>query len=130
MVRAADSYAVIREISVKTQADLEVGRKQRLRTLMIHNTNQQILIEFEGITVSKTGFTGAAGWCVAMMINKGRTKSVVVIMGAATPKQRHDKVNHIMLNHIADTEVDPQPEPNRSLIDSLRLWIIDRYDPQ
>ena len=122
MVRAADSYAVIREISVKKQADLEVGRKQQLRTLLIHNTNQQILIEFEGITVSKTGFTGAAGWCVAMMITKGRTQSVVVVMGAATPKQRHADVNKIMLNYIADTE-PAQEQQQITAGDWIRSWL-------
>ena len=121
MIRAADLYPVIAEISTKTQADLSAGRGQRLRTIRIENTNRPVLIEFDGITVSKTGFTGAAGWCMALLVVKGRTRSAVVILGADTQTQRFHSIKAIMLNHIADTA--PEPPKPVSPGDLIRSWL-------
>ena len=121
MVRAADLYPVISEISIKKQADLEAGQGRRLRTIHIANTNTPVLIEFDGITVSKTGFTGSAGWCMALVIVKNTQRIAVVILGADTRQQRSQSIHEIMLNHIADT--DPLPPKQATPGDVIRSWL-------
>ena len=121
MVRAADYYAVISDISTQKQAALEAGQGRRLRTIHIANTNRPVLIEFEGITVSKTGFTNSAGWCMAVVVVKGRQRSAVVILGADTKQQRSRDITEIMINHIADS--DPEPPQRETPGDRLRSWL-------
>jgi D-alanyl-D-alanine endopeptidase (penicillin-binding protein 7) len=121
MIRAADLYPVISQISTKKQADLEAGQGRRLRTISIANTNAPVLIEFDGITVSKTGFTNSAGWCMGLVVVKGRSRSAVVILGANTQSQRFRNIKDIMLNHIADT--DPEPPKPASPGDLIRSWL-------
>ena len=121
MIRAADLYPIISEISTKKQADLEAGQGRRLRTIHIANTNRPVLIEFDGITVSKTGFTNSAGWCMALLVVRGRDRIAVVILGADTQQQRSQSLKQIMLNHIADT--DPEPPKPATPGDVIRSWL-------
>ena len=121
MIRAADLYPIISEISIKKQADLEAGQGRRLRTIQITNTNRPVLIEFDGITVSKTGFTNSAGWCMAVLVVKHTQRIAVVILGADTQQQRSRSIHDIMLNHIADT--DPLPPKQSSPSDVIRSWL-------
>ena len=121
MIRAADLYPIISEISTKKQADLEAGQGRRLRTIHIANTNAPVLIEFDGITVSKTGFTNSAGWCMALVIVKNTQRIAVVILGANTQSQRSRSIHEIMLNHIADT--DPEPPKPATPGDVIRSWL-------
>ena len=71
MIRTSDLYPVIAEISTQKTAALESGQGKRLSKLEIENTNRPLLIEFDGITVSKTGFTNSAGWCMALVVVRG-----------------------------------------------------------
>ena len=121
MIRAADLYPIISEISTKKQADLEAGQGRRSRTIHIANTNAPVLIEFDGITVSKTGFTGSAGWCMALVIVKNTQRIAVVILGANTQSQRSRSIHEIMLNHIADTDPEPPKQPSPG--DVIRSWL-------
>ena len=121
MITAADLYPIISEISTKKQADLEAGQGRRLRTIHIANTNRPVLIEFDGITVSKTGFTNSAGWCMAVLVVRHTQRIAVVILGADTQQQRSRSIQEIMLNHIADT--DPEPPKQSSPGDVIRSWL-------
>lgn len=121
MIRAADLYPIIAEISTKTQADLELAQGRRVKRLQIINTNARTLIEFDGITVSKTGFTNSAGWCMALMVVKGSQRTAVVILGADTQQRRFQDIAQIMRDHVTDTE----PEPSRPMTpgDVIRSWL-------
>ena len=121
MIRAADLYPIIAEISTKTQADLELAQGRSVKRLEITNTNARTLTEFDGITVSKTGFTNSAGWCMAVIVVKGRTRTAVVILGANTQQRRFQDLAEIMLNHVTDAE----PEPPRPMTpgDMIRSWL-------
>ena len=121
MIRAADFYPVISEISTQKQSILESGQGRRLRKIEIENTNRPVLIEFDGVTVSKTGFTNSAGWCMGLVVVKGRTRSAVVILGADTQQRRFRDIKTVMLNHIADT--DPEPPTPPSPGDIIRSWL-------
>ena len=119
--RTADFYPVISEISTQKQASLESGQGRRLRKIEIENTNRPVLIEFDGVTVSKTGFTNSAGWCMGLVVVKGRSRSAVVILGADTQQRRFRDIKTVMLNHIADT--DPEPPTPPSPGDLIRSWL-------
>lgn len=132
MVIAASYYSVIRETSIKKQAYFETMHKKRIRTIMLKNTNQPLLFEFDQIIISKTGFTNPAGWCVALMVEKKEKvqredgmvdkvtrwikqspkeddyeihRHVIVILGAKNKQDRIDKVKRIMYNEILDNDL-------------------------
>jgi D-alanyl-D-alanine endopeptidase (penicillin-binding protein 7) len=104
MVIAASNYPIIRETSIKKHAYIEAYNKKRMRTLVLNNTNREILFRFDNIVVSKTGYTTPAGFCVGLMVEtKEKTvinHHVIVVLGAKNPKERVDTVKDIMYNEI------------------------------
>jgi D-alanyl-D-alanine endopeptidase (penicillin-binding protein 7) len=121
MIRTSDLYPVIAEISTQKTAALESGQGKRLTKLEIENTNRPVLIEFDGITVSKTGFTNSAGWCMALVVVRGGSRSAVVILGADTQQRRFRDIKEVMLTHMAapEPELPKQATPG----DRIRSWL-------
>ena len=120
MIRTSDLYPVIAEISTQKTAALESGQGKRLTKLEIENTNRPVLIEFDGITVSKTGFTNSAGWCMALVVVRGGSRSAVVILGADTQQRRFRDIKEAVLTHMTE----PAPEPPKQVTpgDRMRSW--------
>ena len=120
MIRTSDLYPVIAEISTQKTAALESGQGKRLTKLDIENTNRPVLIEFDGITVSKTGFTNSAGWCMALVVVRGGSRSAVVILGADTQQRRFRDIKEAVLTHMAEPapELPKQATPG----DRMRSW--------
>jgi serine-type D-Ala-D-Ala endopeptidase (penicillin-binding protein 7) len=110
MVRASALYPFIVQTSVQKQVLFDINLRQRVRTIELHNTNRPLLFEFDEIVVSKTGFTRAAGWCVALMVEKNGRNFVVVVLGARTKQERLDITRKIVYNQLKDIEVDYQLE--------------------
>jgi len=110
MVKASALYPFIVETSVQKQALFDINLRQRVRTIELHNTNRPLLFEFDEIMISKTGFTSAAGWCVALMVEKNGRNFVVVVLGARTKQERLDITRKIVYNQLKDIEVDYQVE--------------------
>ncbi len=121
MIRTSDLYPVIAEISTQKTAALESSQGKRLTKLEIENTNRPVLIEFDGITVSKTGFTNSAGWCMALVVVRGGSRSAVVILGADTQQRRFRDIKEAVLTHMAE----PAPEPPKQATpgDRMRSWL-------
>lgn len=105
MVMAASKYEFIRQASVKKQILLDAQHGQRVRTIELPNTNRPLLFEFDNIVVSKTGFTSAAGWCVAMVVENGPDHYVVVVLGSKNKQVRTETVKSILYNHLKDSDV-------------------------
>jgi D-alanyl-D-alanine endopeptidase (penicillin-binding protein 7) len=105
MVRAASRYTVIRELSHQKQMLIEAKHKKKVRKVMIQNTNTKILMEFDIIEVSKTGFTSAAGYCVAMLAKTRSQEFVIVVLGEPDKHYRKRTVESIMRNHVLDSEL-------------------------
>jgi len=103
LVMAAGKYALIREISVQRQIQIESHFKKRIRIISLPNTNQPLLFYFDNIQVSKTGFTNPAGWCVALLVEKNKQIFAVVVLGSENKSKRLDTVNNLMYNHISDS---------------------------
>jgi D-alanyl-D-alanine endopeptidase (penicillin-binding protein 7) len=110
MVLAAALYPFIVETSVQKQALFDINLRQRVRTIELHNTNRPLLFEFDEIMISKTGFTRAAGWCVALMVEKNGRNFIVVVLGAKTKEERLDIARKIVYNQLKDIEVDYEVE--------------------
>jgi len=110
MVKASALYPFIVETSVQKQALFDINLRQRVRTIELHNTNQPLLFEFDEIVISKTGFTSAAGWCVALMVEKKGRTFIVVVLGARTKQERLDIARKIVYNQLKDIEVDYEVE--------------------
>lgn len=110
MVGASALYPFIVETSVQKQALFDINLRQKVRTIELHNTNRPLLFEFDEIMISKTGFTSAAGWCVALMVEKNGRNFIVVVLGARTKQERLDITRKIVYNQLKDIEVDYQTE--------------------
>jgi len=106
MIRASALYPFIVETSVQKQALFDINLRQRVRAIELENTNRPLLFEFDEIVISKTGFTNAAGWCVALMVSKNDHNFIVVVLGAKTKQERLDITKKIVYNQLKDIEVD------------------------
>lgn len=118
MVQIASLYPFIVETSVKKHVLFEVNRKRKIRTISIDNTNKPLLMEFDQIRVSKTGFTNSAGWCVGMLVESKGQEFVIVILHSESKQKRYELAKSTIYNNLVDHEVDnvvndsdPQPEP-------------------
>ena len=106
MMLAAARYPLIREASTARQASFETYHRQKIRTIELPNTNRPLLLEFDSIIVSKTGWTTPAGWCVGMVVEKDRQVYVVVVLGSRTKQERFDTAKRLMINHIPDRQIE------------------------
>lgn len=102
MVLAAGGYGLIKQLSVKKQIEIDTRYKKKIRRIVLPNTNRPILVEFDEVVVSKTGFTNPAGYCVALLVQKKNKNDVIVILGASNKKERIKKVEEIMYNDVND----------------------------
>ena len=112
MVNKAGSYKLIRAISVQKQIIIDAKFKKKIRKIVLPNTNTHILVEFDTVVVSKTGFTNPAGFCVALMVEQKGTRTVIVVLGANNKYDRIRKVEHVIYNDVVDSdikEIDTKP---------------------
>ena len=98
----AASYWVIRDASVKKTVAFERKFKKRLRKIQLNNTNRPLLMEFDEIIASKTGFTNSAQYCVALVVEHQKQRRVIVVLGERNKSRRTDTVQDIMYNHVLD----------------------------
>lgn len=102
MVSYASGYWLIRQTSVQKQVAFERRFKKRLRTIQLNNTNRPLLMEFDEIIVSKTGFTNPARYCVALVVEKDHQQHAIVVLGAPNKSRRIDTVQDAIYNHVLD----------------------------
>jgi D-alanyl-D-alanine endopeptidase (penicillin-binding protein 7) len=72
-------YSVIRDISNERTATLKFPQGKKTVKINLRNTNPT-LFQFENIVISKTGFTRAAGRCVAMLVRKEDKFYAVIVL--------------------------------------------------
>jgi D-alanyl-D-alanine endopeptidase (penicillin-binding protein 7) len=105
LLQASTSYPLIKETSVKKQALFESQYKKKIRKVVLHNTNNKMLFEFDNIIVTKTGYTTPAGFCVGLVVEKNGQRYIVVILGARNPLERLKIAQEIMYNHLKDSDL-------------------------
>lgn len=97
--------SVIRQIANERNAVLNVPRGKKSITVNLRNTNPELFI-YDNILISKTGFTSAAGRCVAMLVEKDKQLFAVVVLGQKNVKSRSEVVHSLLA-----IEVEKFPEP-------------------
>jgi len=108
MAGYAAEYWVIRDASVKKTVAFERKFKKRLKKIQLNNTNRPLLMEFDEIIASKTGYTGPAGYCVALVVEHQKQRRVIVVLGERNKSRRTDTLQDIMYNHVLDQNLqDP-----------------------
>lgn len=76
-------------------------KSKRTITIQLRNTNPQIF-NYDNIVLTKTGFTSAAGRCLAMLVEKNGVLYAMVTLGNRDVKQRSGVINdmfNIYVNH-------------------------------
>ena len=105
----AAGYCVIRDASVKKTVAFERKFKKKLRKIQLNNTNRPLLMEFDEIIASKTGFTNSARYCVVLVVEHEKQRRVIVVLGERNKSRRTDTVQDIMYNHVLDQNLqDPK----------------------
>lgn len=100
MLIEAYQYVFISEVSKKKQTEVSTTFKNKIRAMSLNNTNSALLSVYENIELSKTGYTRAAGFCVAFIIRNGVEMYAVVILGSKSLKERLAVAKGIVSAHI------------------------------
>ena len=101
MLDAATGYWLIRDISTKKQVAIETARGKHVRTVLLNNTNSSMLISFDTLAVSKTGFTTPAGFCVALAVEKQKSRYYIIVLGSKNKVERYKTVKDAMYHNTA-----------------------------
>jgi D-alanyl-D-alanine endopeptidase (penicillin-binding protein 7) len=109
MVLRALRYEFITQASAQKQILLDTHYGSQIRTIELWNTNRPLLFEFDNVLISKTGFTRAAGWCVAMIVDSGADTFVVVVLGSRDKHHRAETVRRAIYNHVRDEVIANDP---------------------
>lgn len=72
---------------------------KRAHLALLQNTNSTLLNEFNHIIVSKTGYTNAAGWCVAMTT----TEHIIIVLGSKSKAARNELARKMIRDHTIPT---------------------------
>ena len=100
MLEAANGYWLIREISTKKQIAIDTAHGKKIRTLLLNNTNSSLLLTFDTITVSKTGYTTPAGFCVAMVVEQNRQQYHIIVLGSKNRIDRYNTVKNAVSDNV------------------------------
>lgn len=93
---ASATYSLIKQTTTKKEASFQQIIKNKIRKIELQNTNQELLFEFDNITLTKTGLTTPAGWCLGMMVEKNAQRYIVVVLGARTKLDRYRQMKEIL----------------------------------
>jgi D-alanyl-D-alanine endopeptidase (penicillin-binding protein 7) len=88
MLITAQSYPVIKEISTKKQAEVQINSNRKKSGLLRPNTNFQTLNQISDVVLSKTGYTTPAGFCMGIVIEQSQRIYVLVVLGAKNKLDR------------------------------------------
>jgi len=100
LIRVAALQPIIADTSVLPQVEV----KNKRYKVLLENTNRMLLADFDEIKFSKTGFTGASGWSVGMILERQGRRFVVVVLGARDKQERYNLAKKIIHQHFAEIE--------------------------
>lgn len=123
LVKQAALYPIIADTSVLPQ--IEVKNKQY--RVLLENTNKMLIADFNEIKFSKTGYTGAAGWNVAMILEKDGRRFIVIVMGANDKVERYNLAKSMIQKYFAEIEYIKTIEQKeipfwKKIIQSISNW--------
>jgi D-alanyl-D-alanine endopeptidase (penicillin-binding protein 7) len=100
IIVTASSYWLINDASIKKQALFDAQIKKKNKRIVLPHTNTQLLLEFDNIVTTKTGYTTPAGWCVALVVKNDGQEYVIVVLGSTNKLERRKTVEKVMYTHI------------------------------
>lgn len=118
MMQVASLYPFIKESSIQKEVKVE----NRRFTIIMDNTNKPLLMDFDEIVLSKTGFTAASGWSVGLVVEKYDQRFSVVVLGAESKEQRYNLTKKIITNYFKDIEIEVEQKRNRTLFERIKDW--------
>lgn len=93
-------YHVIQQLSSEKLYTYEYRRGKKIIKVHMKNTNPQMWT-YDNIILTKTGYTSAAGRCLAMLVEKNGDLYAVISLGNKTLVQRSKNITELM-NEIGD----------------------------
>lgn len=92
LVYFASEYEFVRTVSAQPEIYTVTKTKYGYKERPVYNhTSKDLLVEFDNILLSKTGYTSRAGRCITMMIETNNQRQIIVILGEPT-KQKRDNL--------------------------------------
>jgi len=116
LIQIAALQPIIADVSVLPQVEIQ-NRRYRV---LLDNTNHLLLADFNEIKFSKTGFTSASGWSVAMILERRGQTFVVIVLGAENKNQRYITARRLIERHFDDIEYNLEQE--RQEIQRTKYW--------
>lgn len=92
---AALNYPELMKLTAVYDAKLNVPWRKNGPTFQLWNNNK-LLTWYEGADGMKTGWTQAAGYCLAASAQRGGVRMISVVMGAADPKVRNAEAARLL----------------------------------
>jgi D-alanyl-D-alanine endopeptidase (penicillin-binding protein 7) len=89
------NYPLILSVASDREDQVKYQRGKKTITVFLKNTNPALWV-YDSIVMSKTGFTSAAGRCVAMLMRRGSDIVAVVILGQRDVRTRTMTVNSLV----------------------------------
>ena len=96
ILQAAASYRVIQQAAHTKNIAIEIQNKKKTQTVHLMHTSGDLLTKFDRVLISKTGYTQAAGWCVAMLVEQRNSRYIIVVLGSHSKKERSHLVNQVL----------------------------------
>jgi D-alanyl-D-alanine endopeptidase (penicillin-binding protein 7) len=119
LIKVAALQPIIADTSVLPQVEV----KNKRYKVLLDNTNKMLIADFNEIKFSKTGFTGAAGWNVAMILERDDSRFLVIVLGARDKVERYNLAKNMIHKHFAEIEYTKHLEQKE-----ISIWqkIIDK----
>jgi D-alanyl-D-alanine endopeptidase (penicillin-binding protein 7) len=89
------NYPLIQQVASEKEDQVKYQKGKKTITVFLKNTNPSMWV-YDTIMLSKTGFTNAAGRCVAMLMRRGKDVVAVVILGQRDLRTRTATVNNLV----------------------------------
>lgn len=95
-------YSLIQQVAGERDSEISYKRGKKTVKVKLRNTNPSMFV-YDSITMSKTGWTSAAGRCVAMLVRRGSEVVAVVVLGQRDLKTRTRVVDNLFKDIHAQT---------------------------
>jgi D-alanyl-D-alanine endopeptidase (penicillin-binding protein 7) len=123
MLKAAIEYPFIKSSSVQKQIAIQNKRY----SIVLDNTNKMLLYDFDEILLSKTGFTNASGWSVALILEKDDQRFSVVVLGANSKDERYAMTKKLINQYFQELALEKEEEiqynnDTRSIYQQIKDW--------
>lgn len=123
LVQVAATQPIIADSSVLKQVEV----KNQKYKVILDNTNKMLLADYDSIKISKTGYTNAAGWSLAVIMEHQGQRFVVIVLGAENKEKRYNLAKNLIQKHHKDIEVDIAQPVERVYTNSFYNWILEMF---